>query len=93
MNTKMFFLKAIAMSSVKESLRDTIEGLSEEEAYQILEFVQRLRKKDDVSPTLKRLANDPTFKLPSERAGGFRIVHPIQGKGTPASRLLVEDRR
>lgn len=81
------------MSSVKERLRNMIELLSDEEARQILEFIQRLRRKSDVSPILKRLASDPAFKIPSEGSKGFRVVEPIRGKGVPASRLLVEDRR
>ncbi|HAZ32018.1 MAG TPA: hypothetical protein DCY61_04930 [Dehalococcoidia bacterium] len=81
------------MTSVKESLRSTIEVLSDEEARQILEFIQRLRTTSDVSATLRRLAIDPSFEVPSEGFGDFSIVEPIRGKGIPASRLLVEDRR
>ncbi|MCL0069149.1 hypothetical protein M1O56_00655 [Dehalococcoidia bacterium] len=81
------------MNCVKESLRNTIEVLSDEEARQILEFIQRLRTTSDVSPTLRRLAIDPAFQVPSEGFRDFRIVEPISGKGIPASRRLVEDRR
>ena len=81
------------MNPVKESLRDTIELLSDEEARQILDFIQRLRTTRDVSPTLRRLASDPAFGVPSEALGHFRVVEPIRGKGIPASSLLVEDRR
>ena len=81
------------MSSVKESLYKAIELLSDEEARQLLEFAQRLRKRNDISLTLKRLAIDPAFKVPSEGSGTFRVVEPIQGEGIAASRLLVEDRR
>lgn len=48
---------------------------------------------DNVSLRLKRLASDPSFRIPSEGAGGFRPVKPIQGKGIVASKLLVESRR
>ena len=81
------------MSSVKQSLRETIEQLSDEESRQVLEFAQSLRKKNDTSLTLKRLASDPCFKIPSEKAKGFHIVKPMRGKGIAASRLLVENRR
>lgn len=81
------------MSSVKESLRDMIELLNDEEARQILELVQHLQKRNDVSLTLRRLARDPSFKVPSEGSGAFRHVEPVQGKGIAASRLLVESRR
>lgn len=81
------------MSSVKESLHNTIELLSEEEANQILKLMQQLRKSSDLSSTLRRLAYDPAFEIPSNESGDFRIVEPIPGKGITASRLLVEDRR
>ncbi len=81
------------MSSVKESLHSTIELLNDEEARQLLDFAQRLRRRDSSSLTLKRLADDPAFEVPSEASGVFRVVEPIQGKGIAASRLLVEERR
>jgi hypothetical protein len=81
------------MKWVKESLRNTIEVLSDEEACQILEFIRRLRTTSDVSPTLRRLAIDPAFEVPSEGFRDFSVVEPIQGKGVPASKLLVENRR
>ncbi len=81
------------MSSVKELLRHTIELLSEEEAQQILTFVQNLQKQSNVSWTLRRLASDPAFQVPPEGLGIFPVVKPIEGKGIAASKLLVEDRR
>lgn len=84
--------KVSVMSSAKESLRHTIELLSDEEARQILEFIQHLLKKKDKSSTLRRLASDSAFKAPSERSGGFRVVESIRGKGIPASKLLEKDR-
>lgn len=81
------------MSSLKESLHDTIETLSDEEARQTLEFIQRLRKRSRISISLARLAGDPAFKVPSEERVIFRLVNPVKGKGIPASRLLVEERR
>ncbi len=82
-----------AMGSVKESLYKAIELLSDEEARQLLEFAQRLQKKSGISLTLRRLASDPAFRIPSEGSGAFHVVEPVQGKGIAASRLLVEDRR
>ena len=82
------------MSSAKRLLHDTIESLNDEEVRQLLEFAQRLRKKNGTSLTLKCLASDPTFEIPAERGSdAFPVVEPIQGKGIAASRLLVEDRR
>jgi hypothetical protein len=80
------------MNSVRESLRNTIELLSEEEARQVLEFV-RYMKRSDIPLTLRRLAGDPTFRIPTGGLGTFPVVEPIQGKGVAASTLLLEDRR
>ncbi len=81
------------MSSVKASLRTTIESLSEQEARQIMEIVRALKSKKEASLTLKRLAVDSAFKISSKQSKPFRAIQPIQGKGIPASKLLIEDRR
>jgi len=81
------------MLSVKESLRTTVDSISEEEALRVLSFIEQMRKHPVRSSTLKRLAGDPTFKVPPRKLGAFAKVDPMEGKGTPASRLLVEDRR
>ncbi|OOP55352.1 MAG: hypothetical protein AYP45_14955 [Candidatus Brocadia carolinensis] len=33
------------------------------------------------------------FKIPGIKTKAFRVVKPIQGKGIPASELLIKDRR
>jgi hypothetical protein len=81
------------MNAVKELLWHMIEQMSDTEARQLLEFAQHLQRRSDDSPTLKRLATDPTFKLPGDGVMAFRIVEAIQGKGIPASKLLVDNRR
>lgn len=81
------------MSSIKESLHNTIELLSDKEARQLLEFAQCLRKETVPSPTLERLAGDPAFRVPLEEIRAFQVVVPAQGKGIAASKLLVEERR
>ena len=81
------------MLSVKESLRTTVDSISEEEALRVLSFIEQMRKHPVRSSTLKRLAGDPTFKVPPRKLGAFVKVDPMEGKGTPASQLLVEDRR
>jgi hypothetical protein len=58
-----------------------------------LEFARRLQQRHDISLTLKRLATDPAFRVPSEGVSAFRVVEPIKGKGIAASRRLVDDRR
>ena len=81
------------VSSVKESLHKTIDQLSDAEVRHLLEFAQCLQKRNGDSPTLRRLADDPAFEVPSEGSVAFRAVEPIQGKGIAASRLLVEERQ
>jgi len=80
------------MRPIKELLHSTIELLGDEEARQTLAFAQRLRTRNVTSLTLKRLARDPAFNVPCKRPT-FRAVEPIEGKGLPASNLLVEERR
>ena len=81
------------MSAIKESLQSAIDRLNDEEARQVLEFVQHLQRKGAVSPTIRSLAGDPAFEIPSEEAGVFRVVQPIQGTDIPASELLMAERR
>lgn len=80
------------MRSVKEMLHNAIDLLNEE-ARQILEFVQGLQSRKRRALTLRRLANDPAFKVPSEESLPFGVVDAVQGKGIAASRLLMESRR
>ena len=79
------------MLSVKESLRTTVDSISEEEALRVLSFIERMRKHPVRSSTLKRLAGDPTFKVSPRKLGAFVKVNPMESKGAPASRPLVAD--
>jgi hypothetical protein len=81
------------MLSVKESLRTTVDSISEEEALRVLAFIEQMRKHPGRSLTLKRLAGDPTFRVPPRKLGAFAKVDPMEGKGIPASQKLLEDRR
>ena len=81
------------MGSAKETLRKTIDLLSDEEARQILDFTKRVREGWSDSQTLKYLAHDPAFRIPSVSSLGFRTVTPAKGRGIAASKLLVKDRR
>jgi hydrogenase maturation factor len=82
------------MSAIKQSLHSTIESLSEEEARRVLELIQQLRAKErGISQTIKRLSADPSFEIPPKVHRAFHPVEPVRGKGTAASKLLVEDRR
>jgi len=81
------------MSSVKELLHNAIESLSDEEARQLLELTRCLRREIGASLTLKRLAGDAAFEIPSKGSWSFHTVEAIQGRGIAASKLLVGDRR
>jgi hypothetical protein len=81
------------VKSAKETLHHTIETLSEEEACQVLELTRRVRRGKRDSQTLRRLAHDLAFSVPRQRVATFGTVTPVQGKGSPASRLLEQDRR
>jgi hypothetical protein len=81
------------MNVVKELLRQMIEQMNDADARQLLELAQHLQHRCEASLTLKRLATDPAFKAPGNGDRAFRIVEPIQGKGIPASKLLVDNRR
>ena len=77
------------MSTIKESLLSEIEQLDEEKIRRTLEFIQHLREER----TLDHLKNHPAIKAPAESPEGFRKVKPAPTKGTPASKLLIGDRR
>ena len=51
------------MDSIKEKLRSTIDLLTEEEAKQMFDWLAEFERRNNISLTMRRLANDPTFKL------------------------------
>jgi len=81
------------MSSVKELLHNTIESMDDEDAIELLNFARRLKEKKDIWLVSERLTNNPNFKIPSDKSKGFKTIVPIQGKGIPASELLIKERR
>lgn len=64
-----------------------------EKGHQISAVTRRLREKSRVTKTLKALACDTAFTVPPASLRKCRAVEPLKGKGIPASRLLVMDRR
>ena len=80
------------MDSIKDKLRNAIDLLTEEEAKQMFDWLSEFERKNNLSLTLRRLANDPTFKLPKDGFKGFKDIKPLQSQGPPASDLLSEDR-
>ena len=81
------------MSPIKESRRQAIESLSDEEACKLLELANALRVPATASRLRQLFGGDPTFELPPEDSSGFPPVKPVRGKGIPASKLLIRDRR
>ena len=81
------------MSPIKESLRRTIESLSDEEARRLLEFIRSLREAAEARKPCELLLDDPALRPPPANCPGFRAVEALRGKGVPASKLLVGDRR
>jgi hypothetical protein len=89
------------MATAKESLRDKVDRLSEEEAREVLDLIATKESEPARSPRTKltregiraRLAGHPGFRVPPEDAPPFRRVQPINCPGVPASELLITDRR
>lgn len=87
------------MASVKESLHEAVGLLTEDQARQVLGLVERMieppLEQDALTRrgVLDRLAGDPSFTLPAPDAGPFEDFEPIEIRGTPASQLLMADRR
>jgi len=81
------------MLTIKQTLHNVVEQLSEEQAIRVLEMIQSLSGKTNNSLTLARLASDSRFRLPSQGFRPFKRVVPIRLLGVPASKMLIEDRR
>ncbi|MGA3096097.1 MAG: hypothetical protein ABSF25_06550 [Bryobacteraceae bacterium] len=89
------------MTSVEEILVQEVARLSEEHAQEVLDLV-RAKKKCAVTPErpkltreelIKRAAGHPGIHAPDPDAPPFEKVEPIETRGIPASRMLIEDRR
>jgi len=81
------------MASPRQELLDRISTLTDEEARRTIVFVDGLRGDDDTARLRRLLAGDPAFRVPASGTPRFREVKPARGKGQPASKLLVADRR
>lgn len=89
------------MPTAKESLRKQVDQLSEEEAREILGLISARGSRLAASMTAnvtregvrERLADRPAFRVPPADARPFRRRKRIQCTGTPASELLIADRR
>lgn len=93
--------RGLQMPTAKESLREQVDRLSEEEAKELLGLIGR--KVSVPSATVKarltrevvreRLANRPTFRVPAVEARPLRRRQRIQCSGILASDALIADRR
>lgn len=79
-------------NSVKELLHETIDLINEDEANELLDVVREFQQRNGISLTLRRLAKDPMFKVPSGKIE-LDDIEPIRAEGRPASEILSEDRR
>jgi hypothetical protein len=77
----------------RDLLRRRIDLLTESEVQEVARVVESLQERRGASGTLRQLASDPTFRLPEDGKGEFRIVTPVQGDGAAASQMLIADRR
>ena len=89
------------MASVKEILVREVEGLSEEDAQEVLNLL-RTKKDGAVTPgrpkltreeLIKRAAGHPGIHAPDPNAPPFERIEPIETRGIPASQMLIADRR
>ena len=89
------------MASVKEILVREVEGLSEEDAQEVLDLL-RTKKNGAVTPgrpkltreeLIKRAAGHPGIHAPDPNAPPFERIEPIETRGIPASQMLIADRR
>ena len=89
------------MASVKEILVREVEGLSEEDAQEVLDLL-RTKKNGAVTPgrpkltreeLIKRAAGHPGIHGPDPNAPPFERIEPIETRGIPASQMLIADRR
>ena len=81
------------MSPVKEMLIKKIKRMSDEEVRWMLEVAKQARAAKGMARSLRSLEKDPAIRIPKDLSGVFMDVEPIKGKGIPASKLLIRDRR
>jgi hypothetical protein len=81
------------MVSARETLRETIDGLSDAEVLRALELVVHLRSPPADSELLDALAANPDVHPPVAFQSHRPAVEPVEIEGPPISRELVEARR
>jgi hypothetical protein len=81
------------MENAREILREAVAVMSEAEARQALEYLRRLRRGSVQNPLGRLFADDAAISVPELPYGPLPEVEPLSGRGTPASELLIRDRR
>jgi hypothetical protein len=81
------------MSLIKESLHQSIDQMSEEQAEAMLMLIRAFHQKHPGVDLTLFVAPSTMGQGSSAEAKAFKSVHPVSGKGTPASRLLIAERR
>jgi len=87
------------MAPARQSLLEAVGHLTEEQARQVLEVIERMGasapEQDALTHrrVLDRLAGDPSFTVPAQAPGPFEDFEPVDSRGIPASQLLIADRR
>lgn len=81
------------MESAREILREAVAAMSEAEARQALQYLRRLRRGSTQNPLGRLFADDATIGVPELPCGPLPDVEAVRGLGTPASELLIRDRR
>lgn len=70
-----------------------LDRLTDDEVGEILTLLHEIEVRRGDDATLRRLANDSTFRVPPPSRRDFRPFKPISALGRPASATLIEDRR
>lgn len=78
------------MNSTIETLRNTIDTLTEEEAAVALAAIEKFKQQ---TAFLNRFKNHPEVRVPPGGLKPFPPVEPIVAEGKPAAEILIEDRR
>jgi hypothetical protein len=81
------------MTSLKKSLHNTIDRLSEPEARQVLNYAKQVHSKSGLVGLMEELSHDSAIAVSSVIDRPYKRVSPVRGKGVAASKLLVKDRR
>ena len=81
------------MSAIKQTLIKQIEGMSDSDARQILRLTRKWNREKNGDRAFRELMKDPAIRMPKNLTREFKKIKPLRGKGIPASKLLIADRR